>query len=173
MVRFDRGLLVRNLFSAALCALLLACSTTPTPYQAYDQRYGYSEQQLEDDRYRVSFAGNAATPRDVVQNYMLYRAAELTVQSGHDYFTVVNQQIEGSSDGIASPRVGVGVGSAGSDVGLGVGLSTFLGGNGSARYTSFADIIVREGEKPVGDPNSYDARDLLRRLQPQLRLPPA
>jgi hypothetical protein len=173
MARFDMRPRVRPVLAVGLCALLLACSTTPTPYQALDQRYGYSEQQIEDDRYRVSFAGNAATPRDVVQNYMLYRAAELTVQGGHDYFTVVDQQIEGSSDGIASPRVGVGVGSAGSDVGLGVGLSTFLGGNGSARYTAFSDIIVRDGAKPAGDPNSYDARDILRRLEPQLQRPAA
>jgi hypothetical protein len=163
-------------FAARLLFLLLpvalaACAASPTPYQAESDRYGYSEQQLEDDRYRVSFAGNSATPRGVVQNYMLFRAAEVTLESGHDYFTVVDQQVEGSSTGTASPRVGVGVGSGGS-ANIGVGISTFLGGGGNAaRYTAFADILVRDGEKPDGDPDSYDARDLIERLRPTLGQP--
>lgn len=147
---------------------LVACAASPTPYQAQDDRYGYSEQQLEDDRYRVSFTGNSATSREAVQNYMLFRAAEVTLESGNDYFTVVDQQVEGTSTGTASPRVGVGVGSGGSS-NIGVGISTFLGGGGNAaRYTAYADILVREGEKPAGDPDSYDARDLIERLRPTL-----
>ena len=147
---------------------LAACTTSPTPYQPQADRYGFSEQRLEDNRYRITFAGNSATPREVVQNYMLFRAAEVTLESGHDYFTVVDQEIEGSSTGVASPRVGVGVGSGGS-TSIGVGLSTILGGgDGGVRYTSFADILVRDGEKPLDDPDSYDARDLIERLRPTL-----
>ena len=170
MVLPDPGLVKRALLVAACCAGLLGCSTTPTPYQAQDERYGYSEQQIEDDRYRVAFAGNSATPRETVRTYMLYRAAELTLASGHDYFTVVDEQIEGTAGGTASPRVGVGVGGGGyggSNVGLGVGISTFLGGSGDgARYTAFADIVVGEGEKPAGEPDAYDAREILERLEP-------
>lgn len=158
-----------RLLPTLLVALgLQACSTAPTPYQPQADRYGFSEQQLEDDRYRITFAGNSATPRNVVQNYMLFRAAEVTLESGHDYFTVVDQQIEGNSTGVASPRVGVGVGSGGS-TSIGVGLSTFLGGgDGGVRYTAYSDILVRDGEKPAGDPDSYDARDLIERLRPTL-----
>lgn len=151
-----------------LLVVLGACTTSPTPYQPDAGRYGYSEQQLEDDRYRVTFAGNSATPRDVVRNYLLFRAAELTLAAGHDYFIVVDQEMEGSSSGGASPRVGVGVGSGGS-TSIGVGLSTFLGGgDGGVRYTAFADILTRDGEKPAGDPDAYDARDLIERLRPTL-----
>lgn len=158
-----------RLLTGLLAALgLAACTTSPTPYQPEADRYGYSQQQIEDDRYRITFAGNSATPREVVQNYMLFRAAEVTLESGHDYFTVVDQQIEGNSSGVASPRVGVGVGSGGS-TSIGVGLSTFLGGgDGGVRYTAYSDIVLRDGEKPAGDPDSYDARDLIERLRPTL-----
>ena len=43
--------------------LLAACAGKPTPYQAAQGGYGYSEQRLEDNRYRVSFAGIDATGR--------------------------------------------------------------------------------------------------------------
>ena len=161
----------------ALAGLALAaagCASAPTPYQPADGEYGYTAQQIEDNRYRVAFSGNAATPRQTVENYLLYRAAEVTLESGNDYFTVVDRNIEAYGSGIAGPRVGVGVGSGGGDVGLGVGLSTlFGGGGGSARYTAYADIIVRAGEKPADDPRSYDARDVIRRLQPQVIQPTA
>jgi hypothetical protein len=160
------------LASICLAAFLAGCTTTPTPYQAATDGYGYAEQQLEDNRYRVSFSGNAATPRQAVENYLLYRAAEITVQSGHDYFTVVDRDIETNYTGTASPRVGVGVGGGG-NVGFGVGLSTLFGAGATERFTAFADILVFEGEKPASDPNSYDARDVLRRLDPGLAPPAA
>lgn len=160
------------LAAAAIAVGAIACTTSPTPFQAADGGFGYSSQQIEEDRYRVSFAGNSATPRETVENYLLFRAAEITLDSGNDYFTVVNKDIEAYARGSASPRVGVGMGSGvSSNVGIGIGLSTFLGDGSSARYTAYADILVREGEKPAGDPDSYDARDLIERLRPSLVLP--
>ena len=44
--------------------------------------YGFSEQRIEDDRYRITFRGNSSTSRETVENSLLYRAAELTVQTG-------------------------------------------------------------------------------------------
>lgn len=163
----------RLILVVAMVIGAVACTTSPTPFQAADDGFGYSSQQIEDDRYRVSFAGNSATPRETVENYLLFRAAEITVESGHDHFTVVNEDIEAfGSGGSVSPRVGVGVGSGVSgNVGIGIGLSTLLGGGPSPRYTAYADIVVAKGEKPAGDPNSYDARDLIERLQPSLVLP--
>ena len=80
---------------------LLLSSLVPArwkrPYQASEGRYGYSEQQIEEDRYRVIFAGNPSTPRETVQNYLLYRSAELTVQNGYDYFTVTDRDVERST----------------------------------------------------------------------------
>ena len=77
--------------------LLLAACAVPTPYQAADGGYGYRDQQIEDKRYRVTFEGNSLTERSDVQNFLLYRAAELTVQNGYDYFTVVDRDLERST----------------------------------------------------------------------------
>jgi hypothetical protein len=165
---------IRLLGSALAMLSLLACASAPTPYHEATGRYGYRDQQLESNRYRVSFAGNSATPLDSVQDYALYRAAELTRASGHDHFKVVGRSTDTRSSGAGGPRIGVGVGSGGSGSGLGVGLSSILGGGGFADdYTVTMDILMLDGEKPAADPDAYDAREVLRRLEPTIRRPAA
>ena len=148
--------------------LLAACASAPTPYQAAQGGFGYSEQQIEESRYRVSFAGNAATTRPTVEDYLLYRAAELTVQTGHDWFEVVDRNTVQEYSGYGgSPEMGVGVGSGG---GFGVGLSLPVlgGGGGSGSYTASMDVLVRDGEKPQENADAYDAFSVISRLQPKI-----
>jgi hypothetical protein len=147
--------------------LLTGCASAPTPYQAAQGGFGYSEQQIEENRYRVSFAGNSATPRQTVEDYLLYRAAELTVQTGHDWFEVVDRNTMQEYSGYGgSPGMGVGVGSGGD---FGVGLSfPVLGGGGGGSYTASMDVVVRDGEKPQENANAYDAFSVVSRLQPKI-----
>lgn len=81
--------------AAPLAALaLVAGCATPTPYQplgATSASGGYTNQQLDQTHFRVAFFGNSLTSRQQVENYLLYRAAELTLQQGSSCFTIVNQ----------------------------------------------------------------------------------
>ena len=153
-----------------LLALGLAGCSTPTPYQPADGRYGYAEQQLERDRFRVVFAGNEVTPRETVQNYLLYRAAELTLANGHDHFTVVDQDLDRSTTYHGSgfgdfwwPRWH-------SDRAFGPGFGNYTAFPIDS-YTAFADIVMGDGEKPAGEVNAYDARDVLGQLGPRIERP--
>jgi hypothetical protein len=86
--------------SAAMAAItLLGACTTATPYQAAidSSSRGYSEQQIEDNRFRVQFAGNSLTDRKTVETYLLYRAAELTKLNGYDNFRVVHRDTDAKS----------------------------------------------------------------------------
>jgi hypothetical protein len=78
-----------------LAGVILAACATPTPYQAANQPggsvYGYAEQAIERDRYRITFSGNSLTDRETVETYLLYRAAELTRERGYNHFTVVQR----------------------------------------------------------------------------------
>jgi hypothetical protein len=154
-----------------LLALGVVGCAVPTPYQPVADGYGYSEQQLESNRYRVTFSGNSVTSRDTVQNYLLHRAAEVTLESGHDYFTVVDQNLERSTayygSGFNDFAWGAGRHSHRA-VGLGFGNYTAYPIDS---YTAFADIVVADGEKPAGEVNAYDARDVLRRLGPTIKRP--
>jgi hypothetical protein len=147
--------------------LIAACAGGPTPYQQAQDGYGYSEQRFEENRYRVSFAGNSATSRQTVEDFLLYRAAELTVQTGHDWFEVVHRNTMQDYSGFGgSPQMGLGVGSGGD---FGVGLSfPVLGGGGATGYTADMDILVHDGEKPQQNPDAYDAFAVISRLQPKV-----
>ncbi len=77
--------------------MLTACATA-TPYQpAGDNQRGFADQQIESDRWQVSFAGNSLTDRRTVETYLLYRAAELTAQQGFDHFRVVQRETDEDS----------------------------------------------------------------------------
>ena len=78
----------------AAIAVLGACATA-TPYQAaLDGQQGYANQQIESNRWHISFAGNSLTDRQTVETYLLYRAAELTDQEGFDYFRVIQRETD-------------------------------------------------------------------------------
>lgn len=70
-------------------AMLLGACATPAVYhpQTPELREGYSERRLDDARWRVEFVGGPETSQQMVESYLLYRAAELTLASGYDWFT--------------------------------------------------------------------------------------
>ena len=53
---------------------------------------GYSEEKILDNLYRVEFEGNQHSKPEKIQNYLLYRCAELTKEKGYDYFTIINEE---------------------------------------------------------------------------------
>ena len=90
----------RRLLGTALAAILLmvgGCATS-TPYQPLSAvspaSGGYTDQRLAENRFRVTFAGNMLTTRERVESYLLFRAAELTVEQGFDWFVVVDREME-------------------------------------------------------------------------------
>lgn len=175
-----------SLAVAAAATLALTACATATPYQPIGyggDRGGYSEQRLEANRYRVSFAGNSVTARDTVEMYMLFRAAELTVQDGFDWFATVNRMTDrdsryiGQSDPFFSSRYGPYWNPY---------WRFYRGGYWSAwdpywgrdfdvrevrRYEASAEIVMGRGPKPSNDPNAFDAREVLENLGPRVARP--
>ncbi len=87
---------IRHISFITSIVILGACATA-TPYQeasAPGKFDGFTQTVIENDRARVSFAGNSITDRDTVENYLLFRAAELTVERGFDYFTLQERDLE-------------------------------------------------------------------------------
>ena len=85
---------------AALMAALTigACAARPTPYIPRDGAYGYEQTQIDSQTWRVVFAGNADTPRETVENYLLYRAAEIMLFGAQEQFIVLEKEIERTRD---------------------------------------------------------------------------
>lgn len=152
---------------------LVGCAS-PTPYQPAVNGLGYAEQPIEPDRYRVSFSGNALTPRETVENYLLYRAAEVTLARGYDHFVLVEKDTERSTtyDTTVSGLGGYPYRRA-PFYGPYFGDFATATARPSDRYAAYANIALRHGRKPPGNPNAYDARAVLERLGPTIaRRPP-
>ncbi len=162
--------------SMLTAAVFLAACTHPTPYAPSNGKNGYSDKVIEDNRYWVSFRGNSSTPRDTVETYLLFRAAELTLESGRDWFRIADQDTEVSTrySGFSTGFGNVGFGPYYSRRGFGGGFSTSIGTTSLrpvSQYEAFANILVYSGEKPADDPEAYDAREVLENLGPDIVLP--
>lgn len=162
---------IRNPLVLTLALALAACATA-TPYQPAAKGLGYSEQKIESNRYKVSFVGNSATPREAVDNYLMYRAAEVTLSNGYDYFVVTDRSTDVNAERSGSnSSVGIGLGSGGYGSGISLGIGTVLGGGSKGAYISQADIQVFKGAKPAGDNKAFDAREVKANLDPAIRRP--
>jgi hypothetical protein len=178
----------------ALSAGLAACAT-PTPYQpnvrGTSTSGGYSEMRLEPNRFRVNFAGNSLTSRETVEGYLLFRAAELTVQNGYDWFAVVDRDTDKKVRSYVEPDpfYRPWYGSYGfwrpswRYYGRGFGWHTwdpFWGDPFWAdrvdvrtveRFEASAEILMQKGPKPEADPKAFDARAVIENLRPRVQYP--
>lgn len=147
-----------------LLALGLAACATATPYQPLKDGRGYSEQKLESNRYKIAFAGNSQTPKQTVENYLLYRAAELTLQKGYDYFVLVQQGTDAETRYTQTFSGGFGFGTYSwyprSTFGLGVGTSI-----PSTEFQAEANILLYKGKKPEADVKAFNAREIKGNLE--------
>jgi hypothetical protein len=152
---------MRILIMAATAALATACASPGPAYESRMDggRYGYAEMQLEPNRIRVTYNGDTLTARDTVETYLLYRAAETTLQRGFDYFIVTAANVEEESHYRST--------------GGGRPLLTGATFREVSRHNAMADILMFEGERPPQIPNAYDASAVQRALQERIIQSPA
>jgi hypothetical protein len=172
-----RRIVAATVLTATLA--LAACeSYGPTPYQpGGGNERGYSETKIEGDRYRISFKGNSLTGKETVENYMLYRAAELTLQNGYDTFTIANRDTDKDRD----------IRGSGGYMGTRLSYMYFVPRYGwvgawepywtpetyreVTRYEAYAEILMGRGAKG-SDPNTFDARQVSQNLAGEIQRPP-
>jgi hypothetical protein len=155
--------ILRTGFAALALASIVACSTT-TPYgPATDGQLGYVTQKLEDQKYRITFEGNSSTERSTLENYVLYRAAEITLEEGFDHFVLIDQSVESESKFRSDlDTYGPGfIGRRGFYYGTGYHNPTV---RERKSYTAGAVFEARKGDKPANNENAYDARQIQQNL---------
>jgi hypothetical protein len=166
---------------AAVAGLLAACATA-TPYQPSETAgYGFHEQRIEPNRVRITFRGNTLTDRETVETYLLYRAAEVTLENGKDYFVVSNRDTEEHSrlqgEGFRPSRYGFSYWAYRPYWGWSPWYDPFWDEPARyrevTRYEAIAEIAMFDGPKPEGDPNAFDAREVQANLQGRIVRPPA
>ena len=135
---------------------LTACATTSStlygPVMDNSERaIGFSDYQIEDNRWRVRFTTGPDGSQTLAEQYALRRAAELSHQNGFDWFEIVHRRSEtlGHQDspvGVNS-RFSAAYGSGGySSSGVGVGIS--INSEAERRHVTHMEIIAGQGERP-------------------------
>ena len=152
-----------TLLTLAASALALTACASLAPYgpQAGPNGQGYAEQRIESNRFRVTYRGVGAP--GPVADMALLRAADLTVQTGFDWFEVTQRWTDGRRDsaGGLRPSVSIGAGSSrygrysSSGVGVGVGLNL----SGPQPTSTALEVVMGNGPRP-DRPEAYDARDV-------------
>jgi hypothetical protein len=172
--------LLAILAAAALGGGLAACATA-TPYQPLNAGNatagGYSDSKLDNTHWRVIFAGNTVTSRETVERYLLFRAAELTVSQGYDWFASLDQQTDKQTTAYVDSFYGgygwhpywryYGYGGWGAWGAYGpTSVTTFN------RYEVTAQIVMGRGPMPP-DGRALDAHQVMTNLGPGIERPKA
>lgn len=167
---------------ALAASLGLAACETATPYQPLQTSNavygGFTDQKLDDSHYRVTFQGNAATAREQVEDYLLYRAAELTVAQGYDWFEMVDRRTRDRSESFVFDqgpfwhpywrfygRRGWYDWDPFWDTPWAYDVQTI------DRYQAIAEIGLGHGAKPARDTRVFDARAVMQNLGPKIVRP--
>jgi hypothetical protein len=161
--------MLRLVCSIVALACLSACATTPIYGPALSPRgAGFSERQIEADRWSVTFRGGGATARDTVENALLLRAADLTLEKGFDHFIIAaratdaEKRLTPSLTGTPrsfffehywySPRGGWRT--------FGDPFWNDREYREITRFEARAEIVMARGPKPAGNPQAFDAREV-------------
>jgi hypothetical protein len=93
----------RHLGLLLTAVLLLALSACATPYQPDGLGGGYSDTFIDGRTVSVSFNGNQFTARNRVELDLLYRCAEITHNSGYDYFVLLDPETDVRHGNVPKP----------------------------------------------------------------------
>lgn len=168
---------VYRLSVAAAAALLLAACQSPATYHPLDpgSGTGYTDEQLASNRFRVTFTGNSATRRETVENYLLLRAAEVTLKAGYHYFVFDTRDTQAEttyhSDFAGWPgwrgrgwywhSWPYGGWGAGADV----------TSRPITTYEAYAEIVLLNEDQARSEPRAVRAEDVLEHIGPMARSP--
>ncbi|HWA70317.1 MAG TPA: hypothetical protein VG821_10860 [Rhizomicrobium sp.] len=179
----------RPLLGVAAASLVLAGCMQPTPYapRMEGQRTGYTDRALTANRYRVTFTGNSATPRETVESYLLLRAAEVTRAAGYDNFMFDTRNTRAHHTVTAIPegpgpywgagwgrRGGFGYwGGFGGWGGYGFGYDPTVDVVVRTNYQAYAEIVMLTPDQAAREPRALSASDVIAHIGPQAAPKPA
>lgn len=160
----------------ALALVLGACASQSAYTPAKDsEAYGYYSTPLGDNRYRVGYNGNSTMSENLVKDYALFRAAELTMQQGKDWFQIVERESSSvekpggasiarhDTDYVIERNCGL----LGCSSSMRPVMHTTIGvdsGTGRTTWNSRLEIVMGTGAMPTGAGSYYDADTLLKSL---------
>lgn len=158
-------------------AMLAGCASEP-PYfgpLGPDHSTGYTDQQIDQNRYRVTYTGNSQTPRTTVENFLLLHAAQVAQQAGYPYFEFDTRDTKTKTSYFSTFDGWPGWG--------GYGWYGWYGPMGPMEgdsetvpirsYEAYAEIVLLTGDQAKTQPRALNAQSVVAHLGPLVAPPPA
>ena len=118
----------------------------------------------------MTFSGNSATERSRVEDYLLYRAAEITLSEGGTHFLMMDSSTETETTYTQTINTGFGFGHF-SHFGAGIGVGTSR--PQSSSYDAQAIIVVLDEATERDDLRAFNARDVKKHIGERIERPEA
>lgn len=163
---------------AAMLALLASCASQPPYYgpKKPGETMGYTDTRLDQNRYQVTYSGNSATDRETVENFLLMRAAQVTLEAGFSHFVFDTRDTEARTTYYSSFTGWPGW------PGFGWYRHTWPYDGGPfdmegesrpvIRFEAYAEIVMLTPAQAAKEPRAIDANQIVTRLGPTIA-PPA
>jgi hypothetical protein len=167
---------LRLVAALAVGGFLVGCAVEP-PYfgpAGPDHPTGYTDQQIDQNRFRVSYQGNAQTPRVTVENFLLLRSAQVALQAGYPFFEFDTRDTKTKTTYFSSFTGWPGWRGYGRYGWYGWGGPGFPEDTTTVpitRYEAYAEIVLLTDAQAHADPHALDAKSVVSHLGP-LAVPP-
>ena len=170
-------------WALSVCGTLLlalaGCAPEPPYYGPKDGgSVGYTDLRLDQNRYRVSYTGNSSTDRETVENFLLMRAAQVTLQSGYTHFVFDTRDTKAKTTYYSSFTGWPGWPGYGGwywDGPPGFGGPAEIEGESRpiTRFDAYAEIVMLTPEQAAKEPHAIDANAIIAHVGPLIPPPPA
>jgi hypothetical protein len=140
-------------------------------------RVGYTDTRLNENRYSVTYSGNSATDRETVENFLLMRAAQVTLGAGYSHFLFDTRETKAKTSYYSSFTGWPGwpgFGWYGYYWPYGVGAPFDVEGESRpiTRLEAYAEIIMLTPAQAEKEPRAIDAAQIIAHLGPIVQPPP-
>lgn len=150
--------------------LLSACAAAPDYKPAIGPGYGYAEEALDQQNYRIKFK-DRGDDRARTLDYALRRAGELTVREGYDWFVVTRREVfvdrdqEVEEEVTSAPVVNRNCGLLGCQTTVNQEMGVeMVPGPVREEVRAVLEVRMGRGVRPAQG-ESYDAREIVAKLE--------
>jgi hypothetical protein len=176
---------LKNVVLGLGMAVLLVGCMTPAAYapRRPGEITGYTDREIAPGRWRITFTGNSVTPREQVEDYLLLRAAEVTLAEGGTHFMFDTRDTRAATRYYADP-IGP---SFGGYWGGGWGWGGYWGFrprwgydpfgppvmiSSTTRYEAYAEIVILRPGQQANERTAIDARAVVTNMRSPPPPPP-
>ncbi len=148
--------------------IIVFLSSCATPYQKEGALGGFSETQLDENVFQVTFRGNAYTNRERTVEFTLLRSAELALKNGYSYFAIIDSSKYTQTSSYTTPTTTYGSATVYGNTAYG-SATTYGGQTFYMSKPTVSNTIICFNEKP-DEVFSYNAKFLEKQLKKKHRL---